>query len=76
MCVSLQAAKNGLTHPEYQWMFLVWYTDSFWMASNSNCSVGNAALQNVVQNSLLFDYYPQLTEEEKAQPNVANIVCV
>ena len=56
-------------------MFPNWYTDSFWMANNTNCSVGDVALQNVVQNSLLFDYFPQLTEEEKARPNVGNIVC-
>ena len=56
-------------------MLFVWYTDNFWMVNNTNCSAGDAALRNVVQNSLIFDYYPQLTMEEKAQPNVGNIVC-
>ena len=45
------------------------------MANNTNCPAGDAALQSVVQNSLLFDCFPQLTEEEKDRPNVGNIVC-
>jgi len=43
--------------------------------NDSNCSASDApAIVNLVHNSLLIDTYPQLSKEEKARPNVGNIV--
>ena len=64
-------------HPTYAWMFFNWYLDNWWLA-NSSCvldgSVQQESLARVVRNSIVFDHYPRLEDEQRDITNRANIV--
>ena len=64
-------------HPTYAWMFFNWYLDNWWLA-NSSCildgSVNRESLERVVRNSIIFDHYPRLEDEQRDKVNKANIV--
>ena len=73
----LQAARYGMVYPKYQWMFINWYTDDWWIKSkrtSDKCTISDSALQKLVRNSLTFDPYPKVEKEDENQPNVGNIV--
>jgi len=66
-----------MVYPKYQWMFINWYTDDWWIKSkrtSDNCAISDSALQKLVRNSLTFDHYPKVEKEDENRLNVGNIV--
>ncbi|XP_065899539.1 gamma-aminobutyric acid type B receptor subunit 2-like isoform X2 [Dysidea avara] len=72
---ALKVLEHQLTHPKYAWMFFSWYNDNWW--TNTSCTINDlakeAAIENILLTSLIFDHYPRIDEEHKDVPNVGNI---
>ncbi|XP_065899540.1 gamma-aminobutyric acid type B receptor subunit 2-like isoform X3 [Dysidea avara] len=73
--VMCKVLEHQLTHPKYAWMFFSWYNDNWW--TNTSCTINDlakeAAIENILLTSLIFDHYPRIDEEHKDVPNVGNI---
>ncbi|XP_065899536.1 gamma-aminobutyric acid type B receptor subunit 2-like [Dysidea avara] len=73
--VMCEILEHQLTHPKFAWMFFTWYNDKWW--TNTSCTINDpakeAAIENILLTSLLFDHYSRIDEEHKNVPNVGNI---